>query len=138
MYLKKLFYTFFLSSLFTLNACGQQPSHMYLMEHPDKLKKEVMYCESAQHPDEQYCLMVRRSAQDFYSLVSLRRSNPEEFGKQIISAEQYLVKLRNELQTAEKSNSANSQQVKDAEKAVEEQTQKVHILLAVVGSLMIE
>lgn len=126
-----------LLNIILLTSCNQQTTHMYLLQHPKELKAEVEHCESLSQSSE-YCLMVKRTYEDFYGLVNLRQSNPLQFGQQIISAEQHLVVLEETLKRAKKDFPSGSKDVKDAEKAYDEQQQKVNVLLAVVGAMVFE
>lgn len=121
-----------LLSLFFLVACHQQLSHKYLLQHPVELAREAERCYSSRHPDEAYCLMVKRTEEDFIGLANVRQANPEQFGQQILTSQRRLVELQMALQKAHAKFSPGAAELVAAQLAYDEQLEKVNVLLAVI------
>lgn len=117
---------------FFLISCHQQLTHQYLLQHSDELAHEFYRCKKANQPNQEYCDMVQRTEEDFVGLANVRQANPEQFGQQILSAEQQLLVLTTALEKARRDFPKGSSQLVAAEHAYEDQLEKVNILLAVV------
>lgn len=133
-----------LLALLSLAGCNRQYSHEYLLQHPDTLQAQLANCRaSTEYTD--YCDMVKHTTEEFIALSSLRRDNPELFGKQVLQAEMDLGTFKDALQKArqdydalkaknasEADLKASEDKLKAAKDAYQIQLQKVKILLAVV------
>ena len=97
--MKRFFFCFSVVTLL-LTSCQNQYSENYLRLHPKILQKEKIYCDSlaiktsAQTAN---CDMVATVYDDFRSLYSEYRENPELFGQKIMQAEIDYVNLKKEL-----------------------------------------
>ena len=83
------FSIFFLITLL-LVSCQEPKNYDYLMQHPERLQKELAYCEGSETPN---CLVVKHAADDFSMLVNESHFNPEKFGLKIIQAQQALSQM---------------------------------------------
>ena len=134
--MKKIIILF--SSFFLISCHHQQLSHKYLLQHPVELAHEVEYCYSTRQPDEAYCLMIKRTEEDFIGLSNVRQSNPEQFGQQILTSQRRLSELQIALQKAHEKFAPGAAELAAAELAYGEEVEKVNILLAVVRATSVK
>jgi len=59
------------------------------MQHPKLIQKEMMHCQLTLVENTE-CVEIKRAANDFDQLVLERQNNPEQFGEQILRAEEHL------------------------------------------------
>lgn len=76
-------------SSFLFSSCNLSLTYDYLMQHPERLQKEISRCAIS---DDASCILVKEAAQDFIELVNERREDPEEFGLKILRAQQQFSK----------------------------------------------
>ena len=133
---------------FYLTACHAELSYDYLMQHPDRLKKEAEKCEIDEKNDVKRpsCAVVMDAANDFTVLLKAQQKDPEQFGQYIMDAETAYVKAKEERLTSQQSlealqtKRASKEEITDAKEKLkrakvwqQETKRRMNILLAVVG-----
>ncbi len=138
-------YIFIIFITIFLISCKKPITQDYLLEHPVELRKEFTKCQQNAE-DTSYCDAVIQSAQEFAKLSNQQQSNPEDFGQQVLLAQEQLVVLQGRLGIAQnnyqtlQSNQNSNPELKLAEdklliakNAYQVQEQHIKVMLAVIS-----
>jgi DNA repair ATPase RecN len=125
------FYGFILFSGLLI-GCHQLPARSYLLQHPDELAAELSRCQKNSSFNESYCDMVKQSSLAWATFEVAQSGDPERFGQLILEAQERLDKLGAIVEKYR----ADPGRLHEAQKAYQEQLQKVESLLAVVEAMM--
>lgn len=131
--------------MFILTGCEEKISYSYLMEHPQKLQKEVEKCEENNSATEE-CKIVSYAANNVMMLINEQQADPEKFGDKLLqqqtelgelkikinSAQQKLSQLKMQKENAEKIKAAQNN-LEEMQKQYQDQYQEVKYKLAVIG-----
>jgi hypothetical protein len=113
--LSKISFTM-LSCLF-LASCNDTLTYDYLIMHPNELETAYSAC---QIDNASSCEVIKQAAHDMSELIYEQASDPEKFGKSIIT-------LQQQLQVMKKNSDVSRQ-------AYDQQLKKLQIMYAVVAS----
>ncbi len=117
-----------------LASCNNQAiTYSDLMQHRDLLEQKISQCEIKEEP---FCDTVRRAALDYSVLENEQSFYPEKFGLRVMQAQQQLVTLSKELETAKKTHDPNK--IKLATEAYQDQLTQLNIYYPLIARMMPE
>lgn len=116
---------------FALFACKQEMTYQELLRNPSVLQEKITQCENQKTAE---CDEVNRAGKDFFTLNTEFQQNPELFGQKVLSAQQERAKNQAALQVAEQDAKSNPQQVKTLRDNLQDQTNQINAMLAVVAT----
>jgi hypothetical protein len=117
-----------------LSGCQDEAySRYYLLTNPSVLKSEYFHCQKNKF-NQEYCDRVLRTMEDFVGLVNVHDANQQQFGMQILDAQEQLAKLTTDLARENTQTPKNLAKIQSLEQASEVTREKIEVLLSVVGA----
>lgn len=132
-----------------LSACNEKLTYSYLMEHPNELKQEVVRCQLMEEKTRDQaarCETVMNAAENIASIMDEQQQDPEKFGQKILDTEFAWVKAQEDMLAARqtlnalKTKNGSLAELKAAQdklnqvqKAYQDRSEEVKVLLAVAG-----
>lgn len=130
-------------------GCKEKLTYSYLIEHPAYLKTEFDRCQMMDDKktnQSTQCDVVMKAADKLSIIVNEMQSDPEQFGEKIMASELDLVKVQDQLKTAQqsletlKSQNASAAEIQSAQDKLtalqqecDDKHQAIKVMLAVVG-----